>query len=59
VRLVKSVPQLPLVNRFTVLDVEEVNTDIREPIDIPSLSPSTPDRIAQPWRPKWERRLPK
>jgi len=53
------VPWSPLVNRFAVLDVEEVNTDIHEPIDVPSLSPSAPDRIAQPWRPKWERRLPK
>ena len=35
VRLVKSVPQSLLVNRFAVLNVEEVNTDIREPIDIP------------------------
>ena len=55
----KSVFQLPLVNRFTVLDVEEVNTDICEPIDVPSLSPSALDRVAQSWRPKWERRLPK
>ena len=26
---------------------------------IPFLSPSALDRIAQPWRPKWKRRLPK
>ena len=58
-QLVKSVFWLPLVNRFTVLDVEEVNTDICELIDVPSLSPSTLDRVAQPRRPKWERRLPK
>jgi len=32
---VKSAPQLLLVNRFTVLNVEEVNTDICEPIDVP------------------------
>jgi len=41
VQLVKSVPQLLLVNRFAVLDIEEVNTDIYEPIDTPSLSSST------------------
>ena len=58
-QLAKSAPQLLLVNRFTVLDVEEVNTDICEPIDVPSVSFSAPDRIAQPQRPKWERRLPK
>ena len=46
----KSAPRLPLVNRFAVLDVEEVNTDIYEPIDAPSLS--APDRIAQSQRPK-------
>jgi len=50
---------LLLVNRFAVLDVEEVNTDIREPIDAPPLSPSAPDRTAQPWKPKWKKRLPK
>jgi len=59
VRLVKSVPQLLLVNRFAVLDIEEVNTDIYEPIDTPSLSSSTPDRTMQPQKPKWEKRLPK
>jgi len=59
VQLVKSVPWSLLVNRFTVLDVEEVNTDIRESIDAPPLSPSTPDRTAQPRKPKWEKRLPK
>jgi len=39
------------------LNVEEVNTDICEPID--ALHPSTPDRKAPPRRPKWEKRLPK
>ena len=43
--LAKSAPRSLLVNRFTVLDVEEVNTDIHEPIDIPLLSPSAPNRI--------------
>ena len=52
-------PWLLLVNRFAILDVEEVNTDIREPIDAPSLSSSAPDRTAQPWKPKWKKRLPK
>jgi len=40
------------VNRFTVLDIEEVNTDISEPIDVLSLSSSAPDRTTQPWKPK-------
>jgi len=44
---------------FPILDVEEVNTDVREPIDAPLLSPSNPDRTTQPWKPKWEKRLPK
>jgi len=46
-----------LVNRFTVLDVEEVNTDTCEPIDAPP--PSAPVRTALPRRPKWEKRLPR
>ena len=51
VRPAKSVPQLLLVNRFTVLNVEkEVNTDIREPID--AFLPFTLDRKALPWRSK-------
>jgi len=53
------VPRSLLVNRFAVLDVEEVNTDISEPIDAPSLSSSAPDRTMQPRKPKWEKRLPK
>jgi len=40
-------------------DVEEVNTEMSEPIDAPSLSSSAPDRTTQPWKPKWEKRLPK
>ena len=52
-------PQSLLVNRFTVLDVEEVNTEIREPIDAPPLSPSTLVRTALPRRPKWEKKLPR
>jgi len=39
------------------LNIEEVNTDIHEPIDIPL--PSTPDRKTLPQRPKWEKRLPR
>jgi len=39
------------------LNIEEVNTDICEPID--TLFPSAPDRKALPQRPKWEKRLPK
>jgi len=56
---VKSAPQSLLVNRFAVLDIEEVNTDVHEPIDAPLLSPSDLDRTMQPWKPKWEKRLPK
>jgi len=44
--------RLLLVNRFTVLDIEEINTDIHEPIDTHTLSPSALDRTAQPQRPK-------
>ena len=51
-QLVKSAPRLLLVNRFAVLDVEEINTDIREPIDTPSFSLSAPDKTVQPQRPK-------
>ena len=58
-RLAKSTPQSLLVNRFAVLDIEEVNTDIHEPIDAPPLSPSAPNRTAQPRKPKWEKRLSK
>jgi len=39
-------PQSPLVNRFSVLDIEEVNTDICKPIDVLSLSLSALDRVA-------------
>jgi len=59
VRPVKSAPRSLLVNRFAVLDIEEVNTEACEPIDAPSLSPSAPVRTALPRRPKWEKRLPK
>jgi len=58
-RLAKSAPQSLLVNRFIVLDIEEVNTEVCEPIDAPPLSPSTPVKTALPRRPKWEKRLPK
>jgi len=39
------------------LNIEEVNTDICEPIDAPP--PSTLVRTALPQRPKWEKRLPR
>ena len=55
----KSAPRSLLVNRFAVLDVEEVNTEVCEPIDAPPLSPSAPVGTALPRRPKWEKRLPK
>ena len=57
--LVKSAPRSLLVNRFAILDVEEVNTEICEPIDAPPLSPSTLVKTALPWRPKWEKKLPR
>jgi len=53
----KSAPQSLSVNRFAVLNIEEVNIDICKPIVTPLLS--TPDRNALPQRPKWEKRLPK
>jgi len=56
---VKSAPRSLLVNRFTVLDIEEVNTDICEPIDAPLLPSSALNRTTQPRKPKWEKRLPK
>jgi len=46
---------LLLVNRFAVLNVEEVNTNIHKPID--ALLSFTPDRKALSRRPKWEKRL--
>ena len=49
-QLAKSAPRLLLVNRFAVLNVEKVNTDICEPIDAPL--PSTLDRKALSQRPK-------
>jgi len=55
----KSTPWSLLVNRFAILDVKEVNTDICEPINILPLSSSAPNRIAQPRKPKWKKRLPK
>ena len=57
--LAKGAPRSLLVNRFTVLNIEEVNTDICEPIDASPLSLSALDRTAQPQKPKWEKRLPK
>jgi len=53
----KSVPWSLLVNKFAVLNIKEVNTDICEPIDAPL--PSALDRKALPQRPKWEKRLPR
>jgi len=58
-RPAKSAPRSLLANRFAVLDVEEVNTEVCEPIDAPPLSPSAPVRTVLPQRPKWEKRLPK
>ena len=53
----KSVPWSLLVNRFTVLNIEETNTDTSEPID--ASVTSAPDRKALSQKPKWEKRLPK
>jgi len=55
----KSAPRSLLVNRFAVLDIEEVNTDISKPIDAPFLFSSTPNRTTQSQKPKWKKRLPK
>ena len=44
--LAKSVLWLPLVNRFAVLNIKGVNTDICEPIVTSLLS--TPERKALP-----------
>jgi len=55
----KSAPRSRLVNRFAVLDVEEVNTEVCEPIDALPLSPFALVGTALPQRPKWEKRLPK
>jgi len=57
--LAKSTPRSLPVNRFAVLDVEEVNTEMSEPIDAPSLSSSALDRTTQPQKSKWEKKLPK
>jgi len=46
-----------LVNRFAVLNVEEINTDISEPINVPFTSAL--DRKTLSRKPKWEKRLPK
>ena len=50
-------PQSLLVNRFAVLNIEEINIDTSKPINAPVTS--TPDRKALSWEPKWEKRLPK
>ena len=47
---VKSMPWSLLVNRFAVLNIENVNTDTSELINTPSLS--APDRKALPQKPK-------
>ena len=53
---VNSAPQLPLVNRFCILDIKESNTRIYKPIVTPLSSPAiTP----MTWRLKWKKRLSK
>ena len=54
-QLAKSAPRSLLVDRFTVLNIEEVNTDTYKPINAPSLSAL--DRKSLSWKPKWKRRL--
>ena len=49
-RLTKNMPRSLLVNRFSVLNVEEINTDIIKPIDVPFTS--APDKKALPQKPK-------
>jgi len=53
--LVMSAPQL-LVNKFTVLTIEDSNTIDSELVDAPPLTPLIPAPLHKP---KWERRLPK
>ena len=48
--LAKSGPWSPLVNRFPVLNIEEINTDTCEPIDAHTLS--TLDKKSLPQKPK-------
>jgi len=50
-----SAPQL-LVNKFTVLTIEDSNTIDSELVDAPPLTPLIPAPLHKP---KWERRLPK
>jgi len=50
-----SAPQ-SLVNKFTVLTIEDSNTIDSEPVDAPPLTPLIPALLRKP---KWERRLPK
>ena len=45
-----------LVNKFTVLTIEDPNTIDSELIDAPSPSPLVPALLCKP---KWEKRLPK
>ena len=45
-----------LVNKFTVLTIEDSNTIDSEPVDAPPLTPLIPAPLCKP---KWERRLPK
>jgi len=55
---VKSAPWLFLVNRFSILAIEESNTSTNEPTDIPP-SFSDPNTKAPIQKPKWKRKLPK
>jgi len=53
---VKNVPQLLLVNRFTVLKIEDINISDSKP---KNAYPSAPVSYPISWRSKWKRRLPK
>jgi len=61
--LANSMLQLPLVNRFCILDIEKSNTSVCEPIVIffspPPSPPFSPATTPATWRLKWEKRLPK
>ena len=54
----KDVPQVLPINRFTVLNIEEINTNDSEPANtFPSFS--APMVNTTSWKPKWKKQLPK
>ena len=54
----KDMPQVLPINRFTVLNIEEINTNDSEPANtFPSFS--APMVNTTSWKPKWKKQLPK